>query len=305
MGRVHDALTRKEGQGQEKVPPRIEGIKPVQNGQHSQNGKANGHAAHDSPSKMEFDFMSYSLAPTMAELHAANGFSHEPPRPTPPAPQAELPKVELDAARLDPHLVTLLESDPAAAEQYQRIASGLIAAAAEHPLKRVLIASALQGEGRTCVSLNLAGALAQARRRVLVVDADFKHPSVSRLLGLEAGTGLTELPDDEAASEARCKVMPHGFDVLPTHKRPNNAAELLASPGFARLLDRLDHDYDFMLFDSAPLLATDEGYLLLRVVDTTLLVVAQGRCSSAQAERAVSRIAREDIFGVVLNRLAD
>ncbi|HMV48440.1 MAG TPA: CpsD/CapB family tyrosine-protein kinase [Blastocatellia bacterium] len=297
MGRIHDALTKKEDQGQEKIPPRIEV------GQYGQNGKANGHATlPDSLPKMQFDFLNYSLA-AAAEPHVANGFSHEFTLPAPPAPLRE---VALDAARLDPHLVTLLECDPAAAEQYQRTASSLIAAAAERPLKRVLIASALQGDGRTCVMLNLAGALAQARRRVLVMDTDFKHPSVSRLLGLETETGLTELlAEDASADQARCKVMPRGFDILPTHRRPDNAAELLASSEFAHLLDGLDHDYDFVLFDSSPLLTTDEGYLLLRMVDTALLVVAQGKCSSAQATRAVSRIAREDIFGVVLNRLAN
>ncbi len=80
---------------------------------------------------------------------------------------------------------------------------------------------------------------------------------------------------------------------------------MLASPEFAHLLDALDREYDFILCDSSRLLAADEGYLLLRVVDTALLVAAQGKCSSAQAARAVSRIAREDIFGVVLNRLAN
>ena len=108
---------------------------------------------------------------------------------------------------MDPHLVTLSEYDPAAADQYQRVAFSLIAAAAERPLKRVLIASALQGDGRTCVLLNLAGALAQARRRVLVVDTDLRYPSVSRLLGLDVETGLTEaLANGDRANDALCKV---------------------------------------------------------------------------------------------------
>jgi Mrp family chromosome partitioning ATPase len=100
-------------------------------------------------------------------------------------------------------------------------------------------------------------------------------------------------------------MLPGGFDLLPMQGRPENAAELLASPNFGRLLDAFDQDYDFLLFDSAPLLVADDAHFLLRFVDTALVVVAQGKCSSAQAARAVARIARKDIFGVVLNRLAN
>jgi capsular exopolysaccharide synthesis family protein len=270
-----------------------------------QNGKANGHRSwHESPEtppKAQFDLMNYLLNPVPAEVRGDSGPLREVPRQM---PRTTVSEVELDMKRVDPHLVILSEYDPAAAEQYQRIASSLIAAAADRPLKRVLIASALQGDGRTCVLLNLAGALVQAHRRVLVIDTDLKHPSVSRLLGMEAGPGLTEVhAGDIPTNAALRRVQPGGFDILPTRTRPENTAELLASPDFGRLLDDLDHEYDFILFDSAPLLVADDAYLLLRLVDTALVVVAQNRCSTAQATRAVAKIAQEDIFGVVLNRL--
>ena len=306
MGRIQDAIARLEVTGQEKGPPLIEASQSGQNGHSNWNGKVNGHLTPPESSPTEqFDFIGYSLNPAATVRVEVRGES---------VPLAEAPhrvrhepvrEVQLDNRRMDPHLVLLSEYDPAAAEQYQRVAFSLIAAAADRPLKRVLIASALQGDGRTCVLLNLAGALAQAHRRVLVVDTDLRYPSVSRLLGLDVEMGLTEvLANQSRANDVLCKVLPGGFDLLPTQGQPENSAELLASPDFGRLLDSFDHEYDFILFDSAPLLVADDALLLLRLVDTALMVVAQGKCSAAQAARAVARIARKDIFGVVLNRLA-
>ena len=313
MGRIQDAMAKPDTKGQKKALPQIEATHNGHNGHNGQNGhngindwadRANDHVAScESLPGGQFDFMGYSLNPAPAEVRGESAPLGEAPRR---ARRESVREVKLDVRRLDPHLVTLSEYDPVAAEQYQRVAFSLIAAAADRPLKRVLIASALQGDGRTCVLLNLAGALAQAHRRVLVVDTDLRSPSVSRLLGLDVEAGLTEmLANDARAIEALCKVLPGGFDLLPTQGRPENAADLLASPNFGRLLDTLDRDYDFLLFDSAPLLVADDAHLLLRFVDTALMVVAQGKCSSAQAARAVARIARKDIFGVVLNRLAN
>jgi protein-tyrosine kinase len=298
MGRIYDAMAKLEKKEQEGPLPFEE----------AQNGKPNGHRdSSDAAFKSHVDFISYSLNSAVAE--GRNGsvplrkVPSEVPRSTPALPVRE---AQLDMERLDPHLTTLNECDPAAAEQYQRLASSLISAAAERPLKRIMITSALQGDGRTCVMLNLAGALSQAQRRVLVVDTDLRHPSVSRLLGLDVEVGLTEaLAGKTPVSQAICKVLPGGFDVLPRRAHAGNVAELLATPDFEKLLESFDSEYDFILFDSAPLLTADDAHFLLRYMDTTLVVVAQGKCSSTMAARAVARIAREDIFGVVLNRLTN
>src|SRR5215831_17605070 len=84
------------------------------------------------------------------------------PRQTQIRPSRE---VELTLARLDPHLVAIHELDPLAVAQYNRLAISLISGAAKQLIKRVLLVSAHHGEGRTCVILNLAAALARARKR--------------------------------------------------------------------------------------------------------------------------------------------
>src|SRR5262249_20198843 len=193
-----------------------------------------------------------------------------------------------DAGRVDPHLVSFYNFSPRASEQYNRRALAMISRAVERGLKRVLIASAHRSEGRTTVALNLACALARARQRVMVVDCDFLQPGIARALGIEWKTGLRECLDSGMpAGAAAGRVRPYGFDVLPAYRPRDNSVELMADPGFWKMLQTFDGDHDFVLFDSAPLLDFGDSSLLVRFTDTTVLVVESGRSSAAEMTRAM------------------
>jgi capsular exopolysaccharide synthesis family protein len=224
-----------------------------------------------------------------------------------PFPQALLRggrTVTLDPDLIDPHLFTLQElPSPQAEQQYRRLAVNLITASARRQIKRILVASAHQGEGRTGVMLNLAGALARAKLRVLVVDSDFSHPSVMRMLGLDSKVGIAEIfNQDKQINEAVVVLRPLGISVLVTRETLDNPAEILASSEFHALLNILDHEFDFVLFDSPPLLDSADANLLSRLVDTTLLVVRPNTSTAAQMGKAVALLSAEDISGVVINR---
>ena len=214
-------------------------------------------------------------------------------------------EVELSPTRSDPHLVTLHDIDPEAAAQYNRLAIGLISRAVKHPpLKRVLVVSAHHCEGRTCVLLNLGIALARARQRVLVVDADLMRPSVNRLLGIDTEIGLSEaltaaLPPEAAVT----RLLPVSIDVLPARAQIENPAQVLASPEFKTMLAALDGSYDFMLFDSPPLLSSADASLLELYTHVTMMVVRPGTTTVTQMAKAVSLLNEESLFGVILNRV--
>lgn len=213
-------------------------------------------------------------------------------------------EVSLNFFHVAPHLVTLNEHDLGACEQYDMLALRLIAGTSERLFKRVLITSAQKGEGRTSVLINLAGAIARAGKRVLIVDTDFVRPSVTRLLGIESQIGLAEaygrsLPPGAAIT----KVLPGGFHVLPTRERVDNAVEILTSPALQEMLEILDPNYDFILFDSPPLLDRADCSMLIKLVDTALVVVRQGATKTAQMAKAIEQLSQEDVFGVVLNRI--
>jgi Mrp family chromosome partitioning ATPase len=214
-------------------------------------------------------------------------------------------EVTLELGRLDPHLVAFHDFDPRAAAQYNRLAIALISASVTKPLQRVLLISAQHGEGRTCVTLNLAAALARARQRVLVVDSDLLRPSALRLLGVDAEIGLAEaIVSGRHIGEALVRLAPIEFNLLPTRARVENAAELLASSTFSGMIQMLTPDYDFILFDSAPLLAVADANLLALHADATLMVVRPGCNSTRQMAQAIALVDEDRLFGAVLNRVA-
>ena len=300
MGKVYEALKRAEKEKQPIFSPF---------GSEGREGRRGAVAAARKKSE-EFDFVDYSLnTPAAAELdHAGqNQLSSDFTQSefTPQAASRPARETELDVTRIDPHLVTFYDFDPRASEQYNKLAAAMISSSTERRLKRVMVASAHSGEGRTCVMLNLACALASAKQRVLVVDTDLYKPSVLRLLGIDAEVGMAEAVAQEyRASDAAIKVQPHGFDVLPTRERLDNSAQLLASPVFRNMLDAFDIDYDFILFDSPPLLGSGESNLLRRYCDATLMVIRSGKTSSKQLEKAIASFNEDNIVGVVINRAA-
>jgi capsular exopolysaccharide synthesis family protein len=288
MGKVYDALNKTARRSERAEHPVID-------------IEATG--VEDDSTGPQFDFMRYSL-------NAQSTFERERTRREATA-QALVRRslaqpareVILDSSRIDPHIAAYYA--PRATDHYNKIAMGLITAATGRKLKRVLIASADHGDGRTSVTLNLARALSRAGQRVLVVDCDLKRPSTLRMLGIKSEIGLTEafargLP----AGAATIRIRPFEFNLLPVVDQVDNPAEILASPMFWKMLQVFDHDHDFILFDSSPLLYSGDVHLLARATDTTVLVIRSGKLNSAGMAKAIEPFNRDEIFGVVLNRFA-
>jgi Mrp family chromosome partitioning ATPase len=99
-------------------------------------------------------------------------------------------------------------------------------------------------------------------------------------------------------------LQPIGFNLLPTCAQVENSAELLASPVFDVMMRTLSPEFDFILFDSAPLLAAADASLLELHTDGTLLVIRPGSASASQMAKAVALINEERLLGAVLNRVA-
>jgi len=140
---------------------------------------------------------------------------------------------------------------------------------------------------------------------VLVVESDFLRPAALRLLGIDSATGLAEaVARGLAPSKAMVWLQPIGFNLLPTRAQAENSAELLASPVFEAMMQMLSPEFDFILFDSAPLLAAADASLLELHTDATLLVIRQGGTSTSQMAKAVALLNEERLLGAVINRVA-
>jgi Mrp family chromosome partitioning ATPase len=125
------------------------------------------------------------------------------------------------------------------------------------------------------------------------------------MLGIEAQVGLAEAIDEGLPlGEVAVRVSPFGFDLAPLRQPAVKPIEPLASPAFQALLTAADESYDFVLFDSPPLSEAAALGLLVRLVDTALLVVRAGATSSLDMARAIAPLRQENVLGVVLNRAA-
>ena len=170
--------------------------------------------------------------------------------------------------------------------------------------KVVCILSALQSEGKSTVTANLAKVLAMEGRKVLVFDADLRRPSQRALIGRPEGPGLEDVLKGQATLvQAVQKSRIPGVDVISAREGTSGAAELAGTVRFEEALQWARSNYDFVLIDSAPVNQVSESALVARHSVGTLLVVREsqtGRGSLMIARRRLETMG-VPLLGVVLN----
>lgn len=154
-----------------------------------------------------------------------------------------------------------------------------------------VITSSISSEGKSTTAINLAIALADSGRRVALIDTDLRKPKVAEYLGIEGGTGLT----DVLIGRARVSdvLLPWGdksMFVLPAGRIPPNPSELLGSERMQKLLDALDAEFDIVLCDAPPLLPVTDAAVLSQSTSGAIMVVSVGRTSTHQLEAALNTL---------------
>ncbi|MGI9457307.1 MAG: CpsD/CapB family tyrosine-protein kinase, partial [Aeoliella sp.] len=163
-------------------------------------------------------------------------------------------------------------------------------------------------DGASLIAGNVAVALASAGKRVVLLDADLRRPSLDKLLGVQAGTGLAELLDDKAnLPDVLCATGIENLELLPSGSCPTNPAELLSMPRFVELLDTLRDQFDFVIVDTPPLLAVSDPLSVAQHVNGVVLVVPIKPDSIPAAEHSVRLLDRFEakVIGTVVNDLED
>jgi tyrosine-protein kinase Etk/Wzc len=189
-------------------------------------------------------------------------------------------------------------------EGYRHLYRSLKQAEAEKPLKSILVTSVSQGEGKSTTVSNLAIVMAEAEKRVLLLDADLRRPSIHSTFELPRSPGLVEVLMRKAILEEviHRDVVPN-LDIVTSGLTPPSPGALLGSTKMQETLRELELKYDIVLIDCAPLFAVTDAYVLAANVVGIVLVVSAGQTRTAELHRAVRSLTdfNERIQGVVLN----
>lgn len=209
---------------------------------------------------------------------------------------------------LDPQLVTLNHPKDPISEAFRALRTNLAFSSLDKPLKSLVVTSSLVSEGKTTVSANVAIAMAQAGKQVILVDADLRRPSIGKLFNLHPTTGFTTVllnREDRARAltEALQTTMVPNLSVITSGPLPPNPAELLASESMTAVLRDLEARADLVIFDTPPMGPFTDAVVLAARVSGTLVVVRAGSTRRAVITNGISTLRNVggNVLGTVLN----
>ena len=194
-----------------------------------------------------------------------------------------------------------------AAEAYRSIRTNLLFSALGRELKSIVVTSAVKGEGKSRTAANLATVLALAGHRTVLVDVDFRRPSVHRLFGIVRNVGLSDLVLQNASAPHAVVAVDEvpNLWVCPCGTPPPNPSEFLGSPEVKDVLSRLKSEYDYMVIDTPPVTLVSDSLVVASEADGTLIIAAYGSTTYPQvvaARTALERV-QANVLGVVLNKI--
>jgi len=209
------------------------------------------------------------------------------------------------SAAYDPSLVVALRPKSMESEAYRGVRAQLMVLTQDKGHQVIQITSPNPGDGKSTLAANLAISIAQAGKKVILLDCDFRKPRVHRLFHIpDPELGLASVTDGQSAL---ADVIRHSdidrLDLLPCGTRPSNPAELLSSLKFQDVLAELRQLYDFVIVDTPPLLAVSDPRVVAQRVDGVLMVFKITKKIRPQAERAREQLADmgANLLGIVVN----
>ena len=205
--------------------------------------------------------------------------------------------------RQEQYLVSVADSKAPATESYRTLRTNLLFFSVGGPIRRLLIASPVKGEGKSTTAANLATVMALAGQRVLLVGADLRRPSIHKFFGLSNRIGLSSVLSGQATlMEAIQDPGVKGLRVMAGGPVPPNPAELLGSVAMKQFLEQAADAADWVILDGPPVLGLADASVLATLSEAVLLVVneATNRRVLAHARDQLAKV-RSRVVGAVLN----
>ena len=209
-----------------------------------------------------------------------------------------------DASGVDPRLVAYHEPRSPICESYRAIFMHLKQSLANHGSHLFAITSAQKNEGKTITALNLSVVIARDyKKRVLLIDGNLRNPIIDELMNLKANGGLSDIltADIDYKKVIQSTVVPNLF-IITAGNQTDNAVELLHSERLKPLLERLKHDFDYVIIDTPSIISYADTKILSPLVDGVILTIKARGTRREVADRAevIIKEMRTKLFGFIL-----
>jgi len=207
--------------------------------------------------------------------------------------------------KLERSLITIEDPKSPISEQYRTIRTNVQFSFVDAPMRSLMVTSTGAGEGKSTTTANLAVVFAQQGKKVLLIDADLRKPTVHYTFRLNNYTGLTNVLTNSAPLLPSCQeTRVENLYVLTSGPIPPNPAELLSSKAMEQCIQQLYNEFDLLIFDTPPVLAVTDAQILAHQCDGTVLVIESGGTEIEAAVKAKELLeaANAKLLGVVLNK---
>ena len=210
--------------------------------------------------------------------------------------------------KLQRRLITHEDPKSPISEAYRGLRTSLMYSKNEDNCNIILVSSPGPGEGKTTTIANLAITYANLGKRTLLIDSDLRKPVIHKVFNVDKTPGLTSyLTQDEKLSSIINKTDIENLEVITSGVVPPNPSELLDSKKMNSFIKEIKNEYDVVLFDSPPLIAVTDPYVLLKHIKQFVLVVRAGVTERGGLNRVLTAIKQSnlEVTGVVMNAMKE
>lgn len=216
-------------------------------------------------------------------------------------------KKTLDS-KIDPRIVPFYEPTSAVTEQYRALRTNIQSIKSDKPIKAIVITSSTHSEGKSITAINLAISMAHDlnKKKILLVDADLRRARISKYLGIKAENGLADLVSNGTnIDDALLNIGVDNLTILPAGKIPSNPAEIMGSSKMRNLVAALRGKFDFVIFDTPPVIPVTDAGLLGAQADGVIMVVKAGKTQKGIVSHSegILKQAQAKLLGYILTNI--
>lgn len=199
----------------------------------------------------------------------------------------------------------IVKRDPKSpvSESYREIRTNIRFANVDSNIKKILVTSSVAGEGKSTTISNLACTLADEGNKVLLLDCDLRKPTLHKKFSVRNHMGLMDVLIEKSDYKNYIQPIYDGLDLLTTGSIPSNPSEILGSNSMKQLVEEMSQEYDYVLIDTAPIVAVTDPLVIASYVDGIILVIRAESTPVDLVKSSVDKLEKVNakIIGSILN----